>query len=105
MSKYVEGFDVNQLTFFPMSFDDMIDEDNPVRSISAIVDTMDDTVLTFTHSKTKSTGRPPYNPVLMFKIYLYCYYNVVRSYKIGMSGYAEEYECTFGNNGNYREQG
>ena len=79
MSKYVEGFDVNQLTFFPMSFDDMIDEDNPVRGISAIVDTMDDTVLTFTHSKTKSTGRPPYNPVLMFKIYLYCYYNAVRS--------------------------
>ena len=36
MSKYVEGFDVNQLTFFPMSFDDMIDEDNPVRGISPI---------------------------------------------------------------------
>lgn len=79
MSKYVEGFDVNQLTFFPMSFDDMIDEDNPVRGISAIVDTMDEDVLSFTHSKTKSTGRPPYNPVLMFKIYLYCYYNAVRS--------------------------
>ena len=40
MSKYVEGFDVNQLTFFPMSFDAMIDEDNPVRGISAIVDTI-----------------------------------------------------------------
>lgn len=79
MSKFVEGFDVNQLTLFPMSFDDMIDEDNPVRGISAIVDTMDDDALSFTHSKTKSTGRPPYNPVLMFKIYLYCYYNAIRS--------------------------
>ena len=69
MSKYVEGFDVNQLTFFPMSFDDMIDEDNPVRGISAIVDTMDEDVLSFTHSKTKSTGRPPYNPVLMFMLH------------------------------------
>lgn len=79
MSKYVEGFDVNQLTFFPMSFDDMIDDNNPVRGISAIVDTMNGDVLSFTHSKTKSTGRPPYNPVLMFKIYLYCYYNAIRS--------------------------
>lgn len=79
MSKYVEGFDVNQYTFFPMSFDDMIDDDNPIRGISAIVDTMNEEVLCFTHSKTKSTGRPPYNPILMFKIYLYCYYNTIRS--------------------------
>ena len=38
MGKYVQGFDVNQMSFLPLSFDEMIDEDNAVRGISAIVD-------------------------------------------------------------------
>lgn len=79
MSRYVEGFNSNQYSFFPISLDDMIDEDNPVRGISAIVDSMDESVLKFTHSSTKSTGRPPYNPISMFKMYLYCYFNGIRS--------------------------
>lgn len=79
MSKYIEGFNTNQYSLFPVSFDEMVEEDNPVRGICAIVDSMDETKLTFIHSKTKRTGRPPYNPVCMFKIYLYCYYNKIRS--------------------------
>ena len=68
MSRYADGFNSNQYSFFPISLDDMIDEDNPVRGISAIVDSMEDSVLKFTHSSTKSTGRPPYNPISIFKI-------------------------------------
>ena len=79
MSKYIEGFNTNQYSLFPISFDEMVDEDNPVRGICAIVDSMDETKLNFVHSQTKRTGRPPYNPVCMFKIYLYCYYNKIRS--------------------------
>ena len=79
MSKYIEGFNTNQYSLFPVSFDEMVEEDNPVRGICAIVDSMDETKLTFIHSQTKRTGRPPYNPVCMFKIYLYCYYNKIRS--------------------------
>ena len=79
MSRYADGFNSNQYSFFPISLDDMIDEDNPVRGISAIVDSMDESVLKFTHSSTKSTGRPPYNPISMFKMYLYCYFNGIRS--------------------------
>ena len=79
MSKYIEGFKTNQYSLFPVSFDEMVEEDNPVRGICAIVDSMDETKLTFIHSQTKRTGRPPYNPVCMFKIYLYCYYNKIRS--------------------------
>ena len=79
MSKYIEGFNTNQYSLFPVSFDEMVEEDNPVRGICAIVDSMDETKLTFIHSRTKRTGRPPYNPVCMFKIYLYCYYNKIRS--------------------------
>ena len=79
MGKYVQGFDVNQMSFLPLSFDEMIDEDNAVRGISAIVDIMDKEKLNFTHSQTKKTGRPPYDPIIMFKSYLYCYYNTIRS--------------------------
>lgn len=79
MSKYIEGFNTNQYSFFPVSFDEMVEENNPVRGICAIVDSMDETKLNFIHSKTKRTGRPPYNPVCMFKIYMYCYYNKIRS--------------------------
>lgn len=79
MSKYVEGFNTNQFSFVPVSFDEMIEVDNPVRGICAIVDSMDETKLCFVHSQTKRTGRPPYNPICMFKIYIYCYYNKIRS--------------------------
>ena len=79
MSKYVEGFNTNQFSFLPVSFDEMVEADNPVRGICAIVDSMDETKLQFVHSQTKRTGRPPYNPICMFKIYLYCYYNKIRS--------------------------
>lgn len=79
ISKYIEGFNTKQYSLFPVSFDEMVEEDNPVRGICAIVDSMDETKLTFIHSQTKRTGRPRYNPVCMFKIYLYCYYNKIRS--------------------------
>lgn len=79
MGRYVQGFDVNQISFMPISFDEMIEEDNAVRGINAIVDAMDCKKMCFTHSQTKKTGRPPYDPICMFKIYLYCYYNKIRS--------------------------
>ena len=79
MGKYVQGFDVKQMSFFPLSFDEMIEADNAVRGISAIVDVIDSEKLSFTHTQTKKTGRPPYDPICMFKIYLYCYYNKIRS--------------------------
>ena len=68
-----------QYSFFPVSFDEMIDDDSPVRGICAIVDNMAEDKLQFVHTQTKRTGRLPYNPLCMFKIYLYCYYNKIRS--------------------------
>ena len=79
MSNYIKGFNVNQMSFMPFSLDEIIEEDNPVRGISAVVDALNKDSLNFNHSQTKRTGRPPYDPVVMFKIYLYCYYNKVRS--------------------------
>jgi hypothetical protein len=40
MACLVEGVDPNQTTLFPASLDDRIDEDNPVRMIDALVDSI-----------------------------------------------------------------
>lgn len=63
----------------PMCLDDMIAPDNEVRAIDAIVDSMDIQSMGFIYSKTKETGRKPYNPVDMFKLYTYSYFNGIRS--------------------------
>ena len=43
------------------------------------VDSMDIQSLGFTHSETVATGRKPYNPVDLFKLYTYSYFNGIRS--------------------------
>jgi transposase len=40
---------------------------------------MEKTKHKFIHAETKETGRPPHNPVRMFKLYIYCYYEKIRS--------------------------
>lgn len=63
----------------PMCLDDMIAPDNEVRAIDAIVDEMDIQSMGFIYSETKDTGRKPYSPVDMFKLYSYSYFNGIRS--------------------------
>jgi len=36
-------------------------------------------LLGFVHAETKTTGRPPYNPADLFKLYIYGYLNSIRS--------------------------
>jgi len=79
MSRYKEGESREQMRLEPLSFEDMVAEDNPVRAIDAIVDSMDIPALGFTYGETKSTGRKPYSPVDMFKLYAYSYFNGIRS--------------------------
>jgi transposase len=67
------------MSLLPMCLDDMIAEDNVVRAIDVIVDSMEIQYLGFTHSETSNTGRKPYNPVDMFKLYTYSYFNGIRS--------------------------
>ena len=77
--KYIQGDDRYQPTFLPPVLDDYINEDNPVRVIDAFVDNLDITELGFAKSKTSDTGRPPYSPSDMLKLYIYGYFNKVRS--------------------------
>jgi transposase len=62
-----------------MCLDDMISPDNEVRAIDAIVSSMDIQAMGFTYSEPKETGCKPYNPVDLFKLYTYSYFNGVRS--------------------------
>lgn len=77
--KYIQGDDRYQATLLPPILDDYITESNPVRVIDAFVDGLDMTELGFVKSKTSDTGRPPYSPSDMLKLYIYGYFNKVRS--------------------------
>lgn len=79
MERYIESGDRNQLSFHIMSYEDMIEVESPVWAIDAIVSKMDVSSLGFQYSETASTGRKPYNPADMFKLYVYSYFNGIRS--------------------------
>lgn len=79
MGRYIEGENRNQVSLEPICLDDMIGEENPVRAIEIIVEQMKIGELGFVYSETKETGRKPYSPEDMFKLYSYSYYNGIRS--------------------------
>lgn len=79
MVSYIKGENRCQMSFGYNSLDCMIDENNCVRAIDAIVDMLDKTKLSFIHTKTKDVGRPPHDPVKMFKLYVYSYFEKIRS--------------------------
>jgi len=79
MSRYIKGESRNQLNMIPIALDEMIAEDNPVRVIDALVDSLDMETLDFKHTLPKSTGRKPYDPRYMLKLYIYGYFNGIRT--------------------------
>ena len=57
---YIEGrIDRNQIDFMPMSFDEMIGEDNPVRVIDAFVEMLDNNTLHCKYIRRKIIYLPP----------------------------------------------
>jgi len=77
---YINGTSREQLYLFENKLDDMISETNPVRFIDAYVDKLDLLKLGFSNPGTDGgKGRPPYNPAMMLKIYIYGYLNRIRS--------------------------
>lgn len=63
----------------PMCLDDYIGADSVVRVIDVFVDRLDLKVLGFKYAELNECGRPPYNPAMMLKLYIYGYMNRVRS--------------------------
>ncbi len=77
--KHIKGIERRQVILFPEIIDDYITEENPVRFIDAFVDSLDLIGLGFKHAELNTTGRPPYDPSDLLKLYIYGYLNRVRS--------------------------
>ena len=78
MSGFIEGEDRSQATLFPERIDDYIAEDNAVRVIDVFVGGLDLSGLGF-KTMPEATGRPPYHPAVMLKLYIYGYMNRIQS--------------------------
>ena len=76
---YVGGESREQRILFPEVLDDYINEDNVVRFIDAFVDGLEMGELGFDRSAPKETGRPPYDPRDLLKLYIYGYLNRLRT--------------------------
>ncbi len=77
--KYIKGQDKSQMNLFPNYIEDYVREDNPVRVIEAFVESLDLTVAGFIRTIPKETGRPSYYPKDLLKLYVYGYFNKIRS--------------------------
>ena len=76
---YIKGINRDQALLFPEVIEDYIDGDNPVRFIDAYVDSLDLVKFEFKYAIEAETGRPPYNPADILKLYIYGYLNSIRS--------------------------
>ena len=71
MKRFVEGDDRKQVALLPECVDDYIGQGNPVRVVDVFVDELKLEDLGFDDSTPALTGRPPYHPDVMLKIYVY----------------------------------
>ena len=79
MARFVQGEDRERNPFAPWRWDDCISEDNPVRVVDVFVAELDLDKLGFQGMQPRATGRPPYHPSILLKIYLYGYLNRIQS--------------------------
>jgi transposase len=85
---YITGQSRGQITLLPDCVDDLISTDNPVRVIDAFIDALDIEECGFKRCEPNITGRPSYDPRDLLKLYVYGYFNKIRSSRKLMS------ECT-----------
>jgi transposase len=79
MERYKTGISREQINIELLDFESLITETNPVRAIDAMVNRMDMREIGFVYGETKETGRMPYNPGDMLKMYFYAYSNGICS--------------------------
>jgi transposase len=68
-----------QMTLMPEAIEDYIAQENPVRFIDALVDNLNLVQLGFLKAQVANTGRPPYQPGDLLKLFIYGYLNRIRS--------------------------
>jgi transposase len=76
---YVKGEAPGQGSLFPVSLDELVPEDHPVRVIEAFVGALELGDLGFERAEPSTMGRPSYDPADLLKLYLYGYMNRIRS--------------------------
>lgn len=76
---HIQGTSRHQATLFPERLDELIPADHPVRVVDAFVDSLDLATLGFAQTEPAATGRPPYHPGDLLKLYVYGYLNQIRS--------------------------
>ena len=80
--KHRAGLDRSQTLLFPERLEDYIAPENPVRFLDAFVASLELYALGFAKARCADTGRPPYNPGVLLKLYLYGYLHRVRSSRL-----------------------
>jgi transposase len=73
------GLDRSQTLLFPEALEDYVAAENPVRFLEAFVASLDLHALGFGKARCANTGRPPYAPAALLKLYLYGYLHRIRS--------------------------
>src|ERR1035441_1124495 len=76
------GLDRSQTLLFPERLEDYIAAENPVRFLDSFVGSLDLLALGFAKARCADTGRPPYDPAALLKLYLYGYLHRVRSSRL-----------------------
>jgi transposase len=77
--KHVTGLERAQTLLFPERLEDYVGPENPVRFLDAFIAQQDLAALGFAKARCADTGRPPYNPAVLLKLYLYGYLHRLRS--------------------------
>ena len=76
------GQDRSQTLLFPESLEEYVTAENPVRFLDAFVGSLDLRGLGFAKAQCADTGRPPYDPAVLLKLYLYGYLHRIRSSRL-----------------------
>jgi transposase len=76
---YIWGEAREQATMFPVTLDELIPADHMCRVIEAFVGRLEMAELGFVRAEPAETGRPGYDPRDLLKLYLYGYFQQVRS--------------------------
>jgi len=76
---YLRGESRDQISLLPESLDDYVTANAVVRFIDRFVETLDLKELGFKRTQLATTGRPPYSPDCLLRLYIYGYLHQHRS--------------------------
>jgi len=76
---HIQGTPRHQTSLLPPRVEEYVPADHPVRVIDAFVDSLDLAAMGFEKAQVAPTGRPPYHPGDLLKLYIYAYLNQTSS--------------------------